>query len=73
MMSHDDAADRGRRIRIADLAWRLRLWANDADRSQHPEQAHAYRQSADEVERVGRCCWSGFDIERDRHPAPTLR
>ena len=69
----DDAADRGRRARVADLAWRLKMWATDAGRADQPEQALAYYKASEEVERVGQLCWNGFDVERDRYPAPLLR
>jgi hypothetical protein len=70
-----DAADRGRRVRVADLAWRLRMWADECDRYQPSEagEARAYKRAADEVERVGSMCWSGFDVEADRRPAPMIR
>jgi hypothetical protein len=64
----DPPEDRGRRARVADLAWRFALWAADADASNEPEQAHAYRRASDEVKRVGELCWLGFDVERDRRP-----
>lgn len=68
-----DAADRGRRIRVADLAWRLRLWAADCAAGADLDQAKAYRNAADEVERLGKMCWDGFDVEADRRPAPMIR
>jgi hypothetical protein len=69
----DDAADRGRRIRVADLAWRLEMWAADAERCGQPDQALAYEISSKEVERLGTLCWSDFDVEIDRHPSPMIR
>jgi hypothetical protein len=56
-MSLDGAADRGRRRKIADLAWRLRLWAKN-----EPEWSvmRAFQTAADEVDSVGRECWADY-------------
>ena len=58
----DDAAERGRRRKFADLIWRLGLWAAE----EQPERAAGYRDAAKEIERIARECWAGFDVESER-------
>jgi hypothetical protein len=75
-----DAANRGRLTKIADLAWRLRLWAEESMRARAnlgPEEresaaaelgkAGAYGEAANEVEDVGRLCWADFRPKTTGH------
>ena len=58
---------------VPDTRWRLRLWATDALESGNLDRSRGFLRSAEEVERLGQLCWSGFDVERHRHPAPLVR
>jgi hypothetical protein len=68
-----DAAERGRRQKIADCVRRLDLWAEESRGCGDLSEAHAYTKAAAEVNQVAKLCWADFDTERDRLPGGAVR